>query len=362
MIRGTAVNHGGRTSGYMVPNPVAQGELVAAALRDAGVEPHSIGYLEAHGTGTALGDPVEISGLARAFAGVEAGTCPIGSVKSNIGHLEAAAGLAGLTKVLLQLRHRRLVPSLHAEQLNPDIDWSRSPFAVQHESAPWPARRTADGTPVPRRAGLSAFGAGGANAHLVIEEYLPEPTAEPIRPAGPQLFTLSARDEQRLTELARRWAEFLTRPELPPFADLAHTTQSGREPLRERLAVVAAGRPNCARKSSASWTATAAAAWCAAVRPGPTPPPDRTPPTARTATCTRSPGTGRPGAGSTGPACTPVPGPAGPPPPAIRSPAAATGPSSRKPWRPHPCRSPTDGSRCSSPRHGEAPGSPGPSR
>ncbi|MFC5657830.1 amino acid adenylation domain-containing protein [Streptomyces nogalater] len=241
VIRGTAVNHGGRTSGYMVPNPVAQGELVAAALRDAGVEPHSIGYLEAHGTGTALGDPVEISGLARAFAGVEAGTCPIGSVKSNIGHLEAAAGLAGLTKVLLQLRHRRLVPSLHAEQLNPDIDWSRSPFAVQHESAPWPARRTADGTPVPRRAGLSAFGAGGANAHLVIEEYLPEPTAEPIRPAGPQLFTLSARDEQRLTELARRWAEFLTRPELPPFADLAHTTQSGREPLRERLAVVAAG-------------------------------------------------------------------------------------------------------------------------
>ncbi|MFC9288990.1 beta-ketoacyl synthase N-terminal-like domain-containing protein [Streptomyces sp. NPDC057052] len=241
VIRGTAVNHGGRTSGYMVPNPVAQGELVAAALRDAGVGPGSIGYLEAHGTGTALGDPVEINGLARAFAGVEAGTCAIGSVKSNIGHLEAAAGLAGLTKVLLQLRHRRLVPSLHAEQLNPDIDWARSPFAVQREAAPWPARRAADGTPVPRRAGLSAFGAGGANAHLVIEEYLPQPAAEPVRPAGPQLFVLSARDEQRLTELAHRWADFLARPELPPFADLAHTAQSGREPLRERLAVVAAG-------------------------------------------------------------------------------------------------------------------------
>ncbi|WP_250399153.1 non-ribosomal peptide synthetase [Streptomyces cellostaticus] len=240
VIRGTAVNHGGRTSGYMVPNPVAQGELVAAALRDAGVEPDSIGYLEAHGTGTALGDPVEISGLARAFAGVEAGTCPIGSVKSNIGHLEAAAGLAGLTKVLLQLRHRRLVPSLHAEQLNPDIDWARSPFAVQHEAAPWPARRTADGTPAPRRAGLSAFGAGGANAHLVIEEYLPEQARQPIHPAGPQLFALSARDEQRLKELVGRWAEFLARPELPPFADIAHTAQSGREPLRERLAVIAA--------------------------------------------------------------------------------------------------------------------------
>ncbi|WP_399882190.1 amino acid adenylation domain-containing protein [Streptomyces sp. BBFR51] len=242
VIRGTAVNHGGRTSGYMVPNPVVQGELVAAALRDAGVEPSSIGYLEAHGTGTALGDPVEINGLARAFAGVEAGTCAIGSVKSNIGHLEAAAGLAGLTKVLLQLRHRRLVPSLHAEQLNPDIDWARSPFAVQHEAAPWPVRRTADGAPAPRRAGLSAFGAGGANAHLVVEEYLPEPAAEAVRPAGPQLFVLSARDEQRLAELAGRWADFLSRPELPPFADLAHTAQSGREPLRERLAVVAADR------------------------------------------------------------------------------------------------------------------------
>ncbi|MFE9673016.1 amino acid adenylation domain-containing protein [Streptomyces sp. NPDC006259] len=240
VIRGTAVNHGGRTSGYMVPNPVAQGELVSAALRDAGVEASSIGYLEAHGTGTALGDPVEINGLARAFAGVEAGTCRIGSVKSNIGHLEAAAGLAGLTKVLLQLRHRRLAPSLHAEQLNPDIDWARSPFTVQHEAAPWPVRRTADGGPAPRRAGLSAFGAGGANAHLVVEEYLPDPPAEVVRPAGPQLFALSARDEQRLTELAVRWTEFLTRPELPPFADLAHTTQSGREPLRERLAVIAA--------------------------------------------------------------------------------------------------------------------------
>ncbi|MCW1097520.1 amino acid adenylation domain-containing protein [Streptomyces sp. RS2] len=240
VIRGTAANHGGRTSGYMVPNPVAQGELVTAALRDAGVEPDSIGYLEAHGTGTALGDPVEINGLARAFAGTGAGTCAIGSVKSNIGHLEAAAGLAGLTKVLLQLRHRRLVPSLHAEQLNPDIDWARSPFAVQREAAPWPVRRAADGTTAPRRAGLSAFGAGGANAHLVIEEYLPEPAAtRPDRPAGPQLFVLSARDEERLVELAGRWAKFLVRPELPPFADLAHTTQSGREPLRERLAAIA---------------------------------------------------------------------------------------------------------------------------
>ncbi|MGW0103561.1 beta-ketoacyl [acyl carrier protein] synthase domain-containing protein, partial [Nocardia sp. NPDC003354] len=146
VIRATRLNHTGRTSGFTVPSPTSQAALIRDALDAAGLPPSAIGYLEAHGTGTALGDPVEINGLARAFAGTGAGTCAIGSVKSNLGHLEAAAGLAGLSKVLLELRHRRLVPSLHAEQLNPDIDWARSPFAVQCEAAPWPVRRAADGT------------------------------------------------------------------------------------------------------------------------------------------------------------------------------------------------------------------------
>lgn len=236
VIRGSAVNHGGRTNGYMVPSPVAQGELVAEALRDAGVDPRTISYLEAHGTGTALGDPVEVGGLIRAFDGVAAGACAIGSVKSNIGHLEAAAGMAGLTKVILQLRHRVLVPSLHTEKLNADIDWAACPFVVQREVADWAAPPAG-----PLRAGISAFGAGGANAHVVVEEYVPQPVPVPDagRPVRPQLVVLSARDDDRLAELAGRWVEFLARPVLPPMADLAHTLQSGREPMRERLAVVA---------------------------------------------------------------------------------------------------------------------------
>src|SRR5262249_31003823 len=123
IIRGTAINHDGKTNGYTVPSPVAQGSLVVAALRDAGVPAQSIGYVEAHGTGTALGDPIELDGLDRAFAdaGLAPGSCAIGSIKSSIGHLEAAAGIAGLTKVVLQLRHGILVPSLHAERLNPNV-------------------------------------------------------------------------------------------------------------------------------------------------------------------------------------------------------------------------------------------------
>ncbi len=132
VIRGSAINHGGRTSGYTVPNPNAQARLISGVMASAGIEPESIRYVEAHGTGTALGDPIEITGLAKAFglsSGGGAG-CAIGSVKSNIGHLESAAGIAGLTKVLLQMRHKMLVPSLHAEPLNPLIRLEKTPFSV----------------------------------------------------------------------------------------------------------------------------------------------------------------------------------------------------------------------------------------
>ncbi|HWM03490.1 MAG TPA: type I polyketide synthase, partial [Actinophytocola sp.] len=165
VVKGTAVNHGGRTNGFTVPNPNAQAELIRSALADAGVDPGTIGYVEAHGTGTALGDPVEVAGLTQAYPGVPAGACAIGSVKTNIGHLESASGLAGLTKVLLQLEHGRLVPSLHSTEHNPRIDFATTPFTVAHDLADWP-RRQRDGAPQPRRAGISSFGAGGANAHV----------------------------------------------------------------------------------------------------------------------------------------------------------------------------------------------------
>ncbi|MEV4306336.1 amino acid adenylation domain-containing protein [Nonomuraea sp. NPDC049624] len=238
VIRGTAVVHSGRTNGWVVPSPVEEGELVARALADAGVDPAGIGYLECHGAGTALGDPIEINALMRVFGqtGAAPGSIPIGSVKSNLGHVESGAGIAGLTKIVLQLRHRRLVPSLHADELNPDIAWDEIPFRVQREAADWP--EGPDGAP--RRAGLSSFGAGGTIAHAVIEEAPPTaPTATGTSDAGPQLIVLSAHDERRLRAMAGRLAGHL-RATPESLADVAHTLRIGREPLRERLALVVA--------------------------------------------------------------------------------------------------------------------------
>ncbi|TMQ05064.1 MAG: amino acid adenylation domain-containing protein, partial [Deltaproteobacteria bacterium] len=238
IVKATAVNHGGRSNGYMVPSPAAQGEVVRSALAAAGVPASTIGYVEAHGTGTELGDPIEIAGLERAFAGEEPalGHWPIGSVKSSIGHLEGAAGIAGLTKVVLQLRAKAFAPSLHAEELNAAVDWERSRFRVQRVSAPWSAMRGADGELVPRRAGISSFGAGGANAHAIVEEYIAPPMT--ARPApGPQLVVLSALDEARLRAVASSLAGHLD-AEQPVLVDVAYTLQVGREHLRERLAVV----------------------------------------------------------------------------------------------------------------------------
>jgi acyl transferase domain-containing protein/acyl carrier protein/short-subunit dehydrogenase involved in D-alanine esterification of teichoic acids len=223
LIRSTSVNHGGRMHGYTVPNPNAQAELVSAALARAGVDARSIGYVEAHGTGTALGDPIEIAGLAKAYRAhtTERQFCAIGSVKSNIGHLESAAGIAGLTKVLLQLQHRTLVPSLHAEPPNPNIDFASSPFYVQRELAPWPAMEAlgADGQrhELPRRAGLSSFGAGGSNAHLVVEEYVP-PSTPSLQATSAQLVPLSARSDAQLRDYAASLLRQLTHGPTAPSA------------------------------------------------------------------------------------------------------------------------------------------------
>lgn len=168
IIKATAINHGGKTNGFYVPNPAAQANVISKALSDAHLNPENISYIEAHGTGTALGDPIEIAGLTKAFRKYTNKNmfCSIGSIKSNIGHLEAAAGIAAVTKVLLQLKYKQLVPSIHSEILNDKIDFKNTPFKIQDKLEKWDRKNG-----LPLIAGISSFGAGGSNSHIIIEEY-----------------------------------------------------------------------------------------------------------------------------------------------------------------------------------------------
>jgi len=239
VIKASAVNHGGRSSGYTVPDPVSQASVIAQAIAQSGLSASDITYVEAHGTGTELGDPIEIAGLTRAFAQYtnEKQFCAVGSVKSNIGHCESAAGIAALTKVLLQMKYGMLVPSLHADSLNPHIDFENSPFRVQRTLEPWSAGRA-------RVAGISAFGAGGSNAHLIVQEYTGTTTRARTEDsaAHPCIFVLSARDDERLHEQV---TQFLRAIEESNFSDadlpsIAYTLQVGREPMDSRVGVIAA--------------------------------------------------------------------------------------------------------------------------
>ncbi|WP_316187508.1 MULTISPECIES: type I polyketide synthase, partial [unclassified Bradyrhizobium] len=182
VILGSSENHGGRAQSLTAPNPHAQRELLKVAYSRAGVDPRTVSYIETHGTGTVLGDPIEINGLKSAFkelgeeiggAPLGNGYCGLGSVKTNIGHLELAAGIAGLIKVLLQLQHKTLVKSLHCEEVNPYLQLEESPFYIVRETRAWEPLSDVDGRTLPRRAGVSSFGFGGVNAHVVIEEYVP---------------------------------------------------------------------------------------------------------------------------------------------------------------------------------------------
>ncbi|WP_187294693.1 SDR family NAD(P)-dependent oxidoreductase [Chitinophaga pinensis] len=244
VIRGSAINHGGKTNGYTVPNPQAQSSLISHALQNAGIDARTISYIEAHGTGTSLGDPIEIAGLTKSFReyGDDVQYCAIGSAKSNIGHCESAAGIAGFSKVLLQLQHRELVPSLHAETLNPHIAFHESPFRVQHHLEKWERPEvTIDGhtQQYPLRAGISAFGAGGSNAHILIEEYVRQHTEQPSA-EGPFVIVLSARNTARLEEQVARLLDRIRRG-IYSDADLpaiAYTLQTGREAMEERLGMI----------------------------------------------------------------------------------------------------------------------------
>ncbi|HST58816.1 MAG TPA: amino acid adenylation domain-containing protein [Longimicrobium sp.] len=234
VIRGTAINNdGGQKVGFTAPSVEGQAEVIGDALARAGVDPRSIGYVEAHGSGTELGDPIEVAALTQAFGPADGQFCALGSVKSNIGHLDAAAGAAGLIKATLALEHGQIPPSLHYTAPNPAIDFARSPFFVNAALRPWPA----DGG-APRRAGVSSFGIGGTNAHAVLEQ-APEP--KPSEPARAwQLLTLSARTPAALEEATDRLAAHLRAHPDQSLADVAWTLQAGRRAWEHRRVLVAA--------------------------------------------------------------------------------------------------------------------------
>jgi acyl carrier protein/predicted DNA-binding protein YlxM (UPF0122 family) len=246
VIKATALNHGGKTNGYSVPNPNAQTSVIGAALKEAGIDPRTISYIEAHGTGTVLGDPIEITGLTKSFQEYtkDKQFCAIGSAKSNIGHCESAAGIAGVTKVLLQLKHRQLAPSLHSKTLNPNIDFANTPFIVQQELAEWKrpvVTIDAQTREYPRIAGISSFGAGGSNAHVVIEEYIPnqEKPAITVTSQKPAIIVLSAKNEDRLKEHAQQLLQAIQTQQFSDvdLTEIAYTLQVGREAMEERLAM-----------------------------------------------------------------------------------------------------------------------------
>lgn len=243
VIKASAINHGGKTNGYTVPNLKAQTGVIRKALKAAKINPRMVSYVEAHGTGTALGDPIEIAGLTNAFREYtnENSFCSIGSVKSNIGHLEAASGLAGVTKILLQMQHKQLVPSIHSDVLNENIHFENTPFYVQHTLEEW-KRPLVNVNGVtreyPRIAGISAFGAGGANAHVVIEEYIPKEEVQPIvvTEENSAVILLSAKNKERLRFVAERLLAHIEKAGTEEdLASLAYTLQVGREAMEERL-------------------------------------------------------------------------------------------------------------------------------
>ncbi|HET7153908.1 MAG TPA: beta-ketoacyl synthase N-terminal-like domain-containing protein, partial [Hyphomicrobiaceae bacterium] len=237
VIRGSAINNDGASKvGYTAPSVSGQARVIGEALSMAGVEPETIGHIEAHGTGTALGDPVEIAALSQAFRATtdKKEFCALSSVKTNIGHLDAAAGIASLIKTALMLHYRTLPPSLHFEQPNPEIDFASSPFFVNTKLQEW------KGGQRPRRAGVSSFGMGGTNVHMILEE---APAAAPATAGADRplhLLALSAKTDSALLALAGRYAQYFDAHPDAALADVCFTANVGRVHFPHRLALVAA--------------------------------------------------------------------------------------------------------------------------
>ncbi len=233
IIKGSAINNDGSAKvGYLAPSVDGQAKAVAEALAISGVNPETIGYIEAHGTGTPVGDPIEIVALTQAFRAktAKSGYCALGSVKSNIGHLDTAAGAAGLIKTVLALKHKQIPPSLYFERPNPGCEFENSPFFVNTALREWAS------TGAPRRAGVSALGAGGTNAHIILEEAPDaDPSDDPARLQ--QLLVLSAKTPAALDVATTNLARFLRESPDVSLADVAHTLQVGRQAFAHRRAI-----------------------------------------------------------------------------------------------------------------------------
>lgn len=245
VVRGSAVNQDGPSGGLTVPSCAAQQRVIRRALEQAGVTPQEVSYVEAHGTGTSLGDPIEIEALAAVYGAGRDKTNPliVGAAKTNIGHLEPAAGMAGLSKVLLSLQHGRIPPHLHFTRPNPHIEWDKIPIRIPTEAMPWPAGK--------RIAGVSAFGFSGTNAHVIVEQPPPraELTAELRRTA--QLLTLSAKSEAALHELAERYATLCSQDGVD-LAAVCRAAATGRSHFPIRLVAVARDGAEMSRKLQAA--------------------------------------------------------------------------------------------------------------
>jgi acyl transferase domain-containing protein len=274
LIRGTAVNQDGRGSALTVPNGAAQQAVIRAALADAGVAPAAIGYVEAHGIGTEMGDPIEVAALKAVLSEgrTDGGPCRIGSAKANLGHGEAASGIAGLIKAVLVLRHGAIPPQLHLHTPNPHLGLEGTPFAIPTRLEPWPAG------PRPRLTCVNSFGLGGTNAHAVVEEPPAEAGAAPRQPrdvareAPLHLVPLSAKSEKALRDLAGRYAAWLEEHPEALVAEVAATAATGRSHFHHRLALIVPDRETLRRRLAGFARGDAVAGAHGVSRPGGDPP------------------------------------------------------------------------------------------
>ncbi len=232
VIKGSAVNQDGRSNGLTAPNGLAQTKVISQALANAGIAATDLDYIEAHGTGTSLGDPIELNAINTIVNGVDrTKKCRIGSVKTNIGHLEAAAGIAGLIKVVLALQNQEIPANLHLKELNPHINIARDSIEIPTEIQPW---KTTD---KPRLAGVSSFGFGGTNAHVILGEY--DRQNGDRKPLPANIFTLSAKTEPALSQLVKKYEEYLTKNQKLELEKICLTAARGRSHFKHRLAVIA---------------------------------------------------------------------------------------------------------------------------